>query len=95
METWRGQSCLRLQRSRGKSSLMVGGSPQRVRPLPGRIAFVTKRNDGDRFQIAAVFPSLPKLGSLLLHRAMKRFMGVHHVLTRLLNAVELLLLIRI
>ena len=52
-----------------------------------------KKNDGDRFQIAAVFPSLPKLGSLLLHRAVKRLMGVHHVLLRLLNAVELLLLI--
>jgi hypothetical protein len=54
-----------------------------------------KETAGDRFQVAAVFPSLPKLGSLLLHRAVKRFMGGHHVLTRLLNAVELLLLIRI
>jgi len=54
-----------------------------------------KRNGGDRFQVAAVLPSLPKLGSLLLHRVVKLFMGVHHVLTRLLDVVELLLLIRI
>lgn len=54
-----------------------------------------KTNGGDRFQLAAVLPSLPKLGSLFLHRAVKLFMGVHHVLMRFLNVVELLLLIRI
>ena len=52
-----------------------------------------KRNDGDRFRVAAVLPSLPKLGSLFLHRVVKLFMGVHHVLMRFLNVVELLLLI--
>jgi len=54
-----------------------------------------KRNDGDRFRDAAVLPSLPKLGSLFLHRVVKLFMGIHHVLMRFLNVVELLLLIRI
>ena len=52
-----------------------------------------KTNDGDPFRVAAVFPSLPKLGSLFLHRVVKLFMGVHHVLMRFLNVVELLLLI--
>jgi hypothetical protein len=54
-----------------------------------------KTNDGDRFRVAAVLPSLLKLGSLFLHRVVKLFMGVHHVLMRFLNVVELLLLIRI
>lgn len=54
-----------------------------------------KETAGDHFQVAAVFPSLPKLGSLFLDRVVKLFMGVHHVLMRLLNVVELLLLIRI
>ena len=54
-----------------------------------------KRNDGDRFLIAAVLPSLPKIGTLFLHRVVKLFMGVHHILMRLLNGIELRLLVRI
>ena len=64
-------------------------------PSPGRHDCLRheNRNGGDRFRFAAVLPSLPKLGSLFLHRVVKRFMGVHHVLMRFLNVVELLLLI--
>jgi len=95
METWRRRSCLRLQRSRGKPSLMgrlAAGSSSAGRSDCLRHE---NRNGGDRFRFAAVLPSLPNLGSLFLHRVVKLFMGVHHVLMRLLNVVELLLLIRI
>jgi hypothetical protein len=70
---------------------------RRSEPVRWRTGLLAPRktNDGDRFRIAAVLPSLPKLGSLFLHRVVKLFMRVHHVLMRFLNVVELLLLIRI
>ena len=52
-----------------------------------------ERNGSDRFRVAAVLPSLPKIGTLFLHRVVKLFMGVHHVLMRLLDGIQLLLLI--
>jgi len=93
METWRRQSCLRLQRSRSKLSLM--GRLAAASPSAGRQDCLRHEKDGgDRFQVAVVLPSLPKLGRLFLHRVVKLFMGVHHILMCLLNGIELRLLIR-
>ncbi len=65
METWRRQFCLRLQRSRGKPSLMVAGSPQRVRPLAGRIACVTKKKRRRPFPGRRRSPIAPKIGTVI------------------------------
>ena len=64
METWRRQSCLRLQRSRSKLSLM--GRLAAASPSAGRQDCLRHEKDGgDRFRIAAVLPSLPKIGTVI------------------------------
>ena len=63
-------------------------------PAATALERVAKKNGGDPFQSAAVPLSLPE-SRLFLHRVVKLFAGLHHVLMRLLNVIELLLLIRI
>ena len=63
-------------------------------PAATALERVAKKNGGDPSQSAAVPLSLPE-SRLFLHRVVKLFAGLHHVLMRLLNVIELLLLIRI
>jgi len=52
-----------------------------------------KKDGGDRFRIAAV-PHCSPNWRLFLYRVVQFFSGIHHVLMRLLNGIELRLLIR-
>ena len=62
-------------------------------PAATALERVAKKNGGDPSQSAAVPLSLPE-SRLFLRRVVKLFAGLHHVLMRLLNVIELLLQIR-